>query len=162
SADGLRRLARVLEPEYVGDPIAYSDAPDEQLRELFDFHDPSRFLPPESAPADHDSFSWFGPRAAEAADDELAVVARRLDRWVPRREELETYRDAVGRLLGQVSQRAATTNAIDERFAALYQHLVPTTAWQESCWRQFVERDGRVTFLLSTSGDIGLMQVNRR
>ena len=135
---------------------------DETLRELFEFHDPSRILPSEPVPADQESFSWFAPRPAYAADDEITVLSRRLDRWIPRREELETYRDAVGRLLGHVSQRTAAMNSIDDRFADLYHHLVPTTAWQESCWRQFVEREGRVTYLLSSSGDIGLMQVNRR
>src|SRR5207249_3077997 len=35
SGDGLRRLARVLDPTYVGDPLAYTEAPDPVLRELF-------------------------------------------------------------------------------------------------------------------------------
>src|SRR5438094_2902114 len=42
SSDGLRRLARVLDPTYVGDPLAYSEAPDPVLRELFHFHEPAR------------------------------------------------------------------------------------------------------------------------
>ena len=53
-------------------------------------------------------------------------------------------------------------NAIEARFRPVFAHLVPTVGWQESCWRQFVEKDHRVTFLLSGSGDVGLMQVNRR
>src|SRR5205823_5226156 len=58
--------------------------------------------------------------------------------------------------------RTARTNAVEERFAHLYGVLVPAVAWQESCWRQFVEQDGKVTYLLSRSGDVGIMQVNRR
>jgi hypothetical protein len=51
---------------------------------------------------------------------------------------------------------------VDRRLAPVYRDLVPTVAWQESCWRQFVERNGSVTFLLSATGDVGMMQVNRR
>ncbi len=165
SADGLRRLARVLEPEFAGDPIAYSEMPDEALRRLFRFHDPALVLPEnEAAPPDA---SWWrlGPRPAGAEPppgDELSALGRRLDRWVPRPDELQTYRDVVGRLLATIAERSGRTNAIEERFVALYHHLVPATAWQESCWRQFVEREGRVTYLLSSTGDVGVMQVNRR
>jgi hypothetical protein len=162
SADGLRRLARILEPDYAGDPVAYSEAPDDALRELFHFHDPARTLPPSPPPPDG---SWWirGPRAADAAEgDPMIELSRRLDRWVPATDQLREYRDAVGRLLGLVSERTVSTDGIASPFDDLYRHLVPTTAWQESCWRQFVQKDGRVTFLLSSSGDIGLMQVNRR
>jgi hypothetical protein len=164
SADGLRRLARVLEPDYVGDPIAYSEEPDAALRELFNFHDPARTLAPsEPTPADG-SFWWIGPAPALAATspDELGRILRRLDRWVPSASELDAYRDAVGRVLGAVAERTAAADGIAPRFGQLYADLVPTTAWQESCWRQFVQRNGEVTYLLSKSGDVGLMQVNRR
>jgi len=39
--------------------------------------------------------------------------------------------------------------------------LVKSVAWQESCWRQFVRKGDRVTWLESSTGDIGLMQVNK-
>ncbi len=163
SSDGLRRLARVLDPTYLGDPLAYTEAPDPVLRELFHFHEPA---PSESTPAPPpaDESSWLGPRTAWAAPppDELGTLARRLDRWLPRPDELAAYRDAVGRLLALVAGRTAGANAVEERFAPLYGVLVPAVAWQESCWRQFVERDGQVTYLLSKSGDVGIMQVNRR
>src|SRR6266404_2718780 len=66
SSDGLRRLARVLDPTYLGDPLAYTEAPDPVLRELFHFHEPA---PSESTPAPPpaDRSSWLGPRAAWAA-----------------------------------------------------------------------------------------------
>src|SRR5262249_45768252 len=79
SADGLRRLARTLERDYKGDPVAYSEAPDATLRELFDFHEPAA----EAAPSPG-TWWWPGPRAAaaaEAAPADLTAVVRRLDRW---------------------------------------------------------------------------------
>jgi len=166
SPDGLRRLARVLEPEFAGDPVAYSEDPDAALRELFDFHDPASTAVPTREPPPPDASSWWiGPGAANAAgppSEGITDLARRLDRWVPADAELEAYRGTVGRLLALVTERTATANAIDERFAKLYADLVPAAAWQESCWRQFVRRKGRVTYLLSKSGDVGIMQVNRR
>jgi len=168
SADGLRRLARVLEPDFVGDPVAYSEGPDPTLRELFRFHDPAVTLPEDATPAPGEGTRWWwlGPRAAFAASsepgDELTTLARRLDRWVPPSSDLQAYRDAVGRLLGLVAERTAAVNAVDARFSALYGHVVSATAWQESCWRQFIEEGGKTTYLLSKSGDVGLMQVNRR
>src|SRR5206468_2321011 len=102
-----------------------------------------------------------------AAGDALAALdaaapSLRLDRWLPRADELPAYRDAVARLLALVAERSAGASPVEERFAHLYGVLVPAVAWQESCWRQFVERDGKVTYLLSKSGDVGIMQVNRR
>src|SRR5207244_1696648 len=129
-----------------GGPVAGVDP----VRELFHFHEPA---PSESTPAPPpaDESSWLGPRTAWAAPppDELGTIARRLDRWLPRPDELTAYRDAVGRLLALVAGRTAGANAVEDRFARLYGVLVPAVAWQESCWRQFVERDGQVTYLLS-------------
>src|SRR6266404_259094 len=101
-------------------------------------------------------------QASSPPPDELGTLARRLDRWLPRADEFPAYRDAVGRLLALVAGRTAGANAVEARFEHLYGVLVPAVAWQESCWRQFVERDGQVTYLLSKSGDVGIMQVNRR
>src|SRR3989441_3335211 len=163
SSDGLRRLARVLDPTYLGDPLAYTEAPDPVLRELFHFHEPA---PSESTPAPPpaDESSWLGPRAAWAAPppDELGTLAHRLDRWLPRADEPPAYPAAVARLRALAAGRTAGANAVEARLEHLYGVLVPAVAWQESCWRQFVERDGQVTYLLSKSGDVGIMQVNRR
>ncbi|HLY37690.1 MAG TPA: transglycosylase SLT domain-containing protein [Candidatus Binatia bacterium] len=164
SADGLRRLALVLEPGYAGDPIAYSESPDSVLRDLFHFHEPAS-SPPGTAEPEPEPSSWLGGRAAWAASapvTEINAVLRRLDRWVPRPEELGEYRDGVARLLTSDAERTADSNQVEARFRELFQHLVAATAWQESCWRQFVQRNGRVTYLLSSTGDVGIMQVNRR
>jgi hypothetical protein len=164
SADGLRRLALVLEPEYAGDPVAYSESPDSVLRDLFHFHEPAS-SPPGTAEPEPGPSSWLDARAAWAASapsTAIDAVLRRLDRWVPRPEELDEYRDGVGRLLTSAGERTADSNQVEARFRELFHHLVAATAWQESCWRQFVEGKGHVTYLLSSTGDVGLMQVNRR
>jgi hypothetical protein len=190
SADGLRRLARLLDPDKPGDPIAVSEALDEELRQLFDFENPPERTPPPStstttgptttdltttgaptttdvpataAPSTTLPLSWlWTPRAAAAAPPplDLATIGRRLDRWAPKPVDLPEYRAHVERLLGTVTSHRV--DRIDPQLRQVYRNLVPAVAWQESCWRQFVERNGQVTFLLSATGDVGIMQVNRR
>src|SRR5678815_724664 len=43
----------------------------------------------------------------------------------------------------------------------MYRSMVPTTALIESCWRQYVTRAGKVSYLRSQSGSIGIMQINQ-
>jgi len=38
---------------------------------------------------------------------------------------------------------------------------VPTTALIESCWRQYIVRAGKVTYLRSRSRSVGIMQINQ-
>ncbi len=162
SADGLRRLARVLDPTYAGDPLAYSELPDPSLRQIFRFRDPDapprrpRRKPPGG------SWDWLAPRAAHAADDEWSLLARRLDRWVPADRELGAYRETVARLLTVAAERSLDPDALDERFDQLFHHLVKAVAWQESCWRQFVRKRDGVSYLVSSTGDVGIMQINVR
>lgn len=117
--------------------------------------------------------SFFSPREAEAAEDSGATqisrlqdVADRLYRLVVNEENADAYRHDMGLLLNlsaayQLSQAAAGTNAIDTDNGRTYVTLVLSTAWQESCWRQFVMDGARIRWLESATGDIGLMQVNK-
>jgi Transglycosylase SLT domain len=163
SADGLRRLAKSLAPTYTGDPLEQSDLADPRLQRLFRFRDPDAPArrPRQKLPGT--SWHWLAPRVAYAAEvDEWRNLAVRLDHWVPAVEELTVYRAVVDRVLSLAAERSLDPDALDERFDRLFHHLVKTTAWQESCWRQFVDRGGRVTYLESSTGDVGLMQINAR
>lgn len=162
SADGLRRLARVLDPAYSGDPLEYSELPDPGLRQIFRFRDPDAPPRPPRRRPPGGGWQWLTPRAANAADDEWSLLARRLDRWVPADRELAAYRNTVARLLTLAAERSLDPDALDERFDVLFQHLVKAVAWQESCWRQFVRKGDGVGYLLSSTGDVGVMQINVR
>jgi soluble lytic murein transglycosylase-like protein len=43
----------------------------------------------------------------------------------------------------------------------MFKPLVLATAWQESCWRQFVEQGGKYVPINSGTGSVGIMQVNQ-
>jgi hypothetical protein len=166
SANGLRRLARTLAPGYVGDPLEYSDAPDAKLQELFRFRDPD--APPRRMrrkPAAPRSWlpTWFAPRPAQAEEfDEWRELSERLDRWVPAANELAAYREIVDRLLTLAAERSFDGEVLGERFDDLFRHLVKAVAWQESCWRQFVRTRSGVAPIQSSTGDVGMMQINVR
>lgn len=163
SADGLRRLAKSLDPGFTGDPLQQPDGPDPRLQQLFRFRDPDG---PPRAPRGKPgarTWYWLEPRVAYADErDEWRQLAARLDQWIPTTDELMVYRATVDRLLGLAAERSLDPDALTKRFDDLFHHTVKTTAWQESCWRQFVRRGGRVASLESPTGDVGLMQINVR
>jgi len=117
--------------------------------------------------------SFLSPNEADAAEDaghlqinRLQDVADRLYRLVVNEENVDAYRHDMGLLLNlsaayRLGQVTAGTNALDTDNGRVYVTLVMSTAWQESCWRQFVMIGSRVRWLESATGDIGVMQVNK-
>lgn len=149
SLEGLRRLARSLRPAAGGDPLAFDWGLDAQLRALFAV--PEIAEPPRTT-------SWLDliVRTAHASDETA------LDKWVPKRDELDLYEARVARLLGDTAARELKTGALAAPYDAMYAHLVPATALIESCWRQYVRRAGKITYLRSASRSVGMMQINQR
>jgi hypothetical protein len=114
----------------------------------------------------------FSPCEAYAGDagamqiTRLQDVADRLYRLVINDENADDYRRDMSLLLNlsaayQLSQITSGLNALDTDNGRTYIAIVLATAWQESCWRQFVMVGDRVRWLESATGDIGLMQVNK-
>jgi hypothetical protein len=162
SADGLRRLARIVAPTSPEDPLAYSLDVDPELRTLFGFGPP---LPPPDLtdePAEPAAWwwRWVLPRTAYAESG--GSPTRPPEKWLFDPDRVDDYLDAVRAVL----QTAADTNLQAGDLSAahrdVYDRLVPATAWQESCWRQFVREGGRITYIRSQAGAAGLMQVNER
>jgi hypothetical protein len=155
SADGLRQLARSLRPGAAGDPLAYDWAVDPQLRRLFDVEEVPDSEPP-SAPRERSWLDLFIARAYAEGDS-----AKALDRWVPRRDELDAYEQRIGTLLQKTAAVELQRGALAAPYDKIYRNMVPTTALIESCWRQYVVRGGKVSYLRSGSGSIGIMQINQ-
>jgi hypothetical protein len=157
SADGLRRLARTLAPTAPEDPLAYSTAVDPDLRALLGLGPP--LAPPEISPdVAPDLLSWLvRPAFAGLPAADLA----RLNRWAPARGDLDEYLPLVRRLLVDVADTTLAGAKLRADARALFRPLVLATAWQESCWRQYVRGGGgKLTPLRSSVGSVGLMQVN--
>jgi hypothetical protein len=113
---------------------------------------------------------WFEPASAFSAEPEkyrdrlsttLQRLSRKLRRAVVNDNNAAEYRVEMGQLIRFSAEHEFPERDTAGRFHALYIRLVQATAWQESCWRQFVVKGGRVVYLESSSHDIGLMQVNK-
>ena len=110
-------------------------------------------------------FSAADADAAESAPDPLASqifsLGTSLKLVVVDPTNAAVYGRSVLRLLTLVTQRESDYQSLQWQYRRTYLNLVKSTAWQESCWRQFVRVNGRVRFLESATDDVGMMQVNR-
>jgi len=131
-------------------PLLYEDTVDPELRQLLQ-------LPVSPVPSQSSGFNFdFWPiRSAWAGSSN-----ERLKLWVPRKSELPEYLPIIRDLLTDSANSTAETNQLDDSVKKLFQYLVLATAWQESCWRQYVIKNRKVVTLRSSSGDTGLMQIN--
>ena len=154
SADGLRQLARSLRPGSSADPLAHEWGVDPQLQRLFGVEEPSGA---ESAPPRRSLLDFFIAPARANAEAEL----RPLDHWVPRREELAAYQARIAAVLRKVGAAELQRTTLAAPYDRIYRDMLPATALIESCWRQYVARGGKVSFLRSGAGSVGLMQVNQ-
>lgn len=180
SRDGLLSLARMLK-EGKGEPVLdYSYTVNPELRRLFGLGPPLD----DSGPAIDDQDLDLGgePKSKEKeglipggksllnfwllpafAADAPAVNLAEIRPWVPPEKGIGQYLERVKEVLEQASENSLSRSQLDAKFHPLYRLLVLTTAWQESCWRQFVQSNGKVRYLLShNQTSVGLMQVNGR
>jgi len=150
SADGLRQLARSLAPGATGDPLAYDASVDPDLGRLFDVPEP-----PKSPDAPVET-SWLDFLIRSAIADD-----KPLDRWIPSRNELALYEPRVHAMLRRAASAELEKATLPAPYDAMYRSMVPTTALIESCWRQYVIKAGKPSYLRSQSGSIGIMQINQ-
>jgi hypothetical protein len=100
---------------------------------------------------------WFYVRSAHAAESDFD----RLNEWVPERQEVPDYLLEVRKLLAETSDHVLAKSSLAQEHRPFYRQIVFATSWQESCWRQFIKKGEKLAPLASSTGDVGLMQVNR-
>ncbi len=150
SANGLRRMGRMLNDQPGVNPLLYKETVDPELRQLFQLPDE-----PESSQSSGFNFDFWPIRSAWAGS-----THERLKLWVPRKNELPEYLPIIHDLLTDTASSTAKTNKLDDSMKKLFQDLVLATAWQESCWRQYVIKNKKIVTLRSSTSDTGLMQMN--
>lgn len=152
SEDGLRRLARLVSKDQSEVLLRYSDEVDPELQRLF-----REQLQPAASQPSAWRFDWsLFPRAMAAVPED------RLNHWAPERDELPEYLPTVAQLLGTSADKMLDKYRLDPEHRRLFRKMVLATAWQESCWRQYVVKSKKLEPLRSGSGDVGLMQINER
>jgi Transglycosylase SLT domain len=175
--DGLLRLTRLLLQGDNEVSLEYSRSLDPRLRELLGLGPP----PDESGPA-FDSEELDFPEEKEKkekqsgirplwrflipfahADEPASTRLAELKEWVPPEQNAGTYLDKVKVILEQAAGDSFLKTQLETDYQALYRNLILATAWQESCWRQFVKSKGKIRYLVSyNQTSVGLMQINER
>jgi hypothetical protein len=153
STDGLRRLARLLNDNPSIDPLKYPVEIDPVLQQLFDIGTPQEIVPPKKP----FSFKLQLIRPAFAA-----TRWDRLNRWVPTAAELDTYLREIRELLLEEADERIKSSTIAQEHARVFRKLMLATAWQESCWRQYIVEKRKIVPLVSGTGDIGMLQINEK
>jgi len=189
TSDGLRRMARVIAPADKSDPLEAPEGVDPELRRALDFGapltppadfdesaPPPDATPPAPSPDPNQTLwrsalrrfaAWLVP-AAHAAERPSAVPRltkeeeKRLRGWAPARSELNDYLPLMQRLLRGAAEDAVSPKQVEPTVRRGYLDLQLATAWQETCWRQYVRVRGEVRAIRSHAGAVGLMQVNSR
>lgn len=156
SSDALRRMARLMLPQNTEDPLEYSERLDPDLRDAFDFP----LLP--KIPLDPQTRRYRPLRfvaSAWAGNTTKRTDNPKLNPWVPRTDELPVYLSRVRHLLHDTVNEALREKPLEPEYHPLYRSLVLATAWQETCWRQFLLRKGKIQPMRSHAGAVGIMQV---
>jgi hypothetical protein len=164
--DALRGAARLLNAGGV-DPLAYVVDVDTGLRDLLGF---TETLPAPRPSQSLEESRWQRLRHRSASALRLLAVRPahaaeadvvRLNEWVPDTREIPQYLLEVRDLLVTTSGKVLAKSNLTPERQQLYRQIVFATGWQESCWRQFIKKGTKLTPLASSTGDVGLMQVNR-
>jgi hypothetical protein len=181
SKEGLLRVARLLSQSGVAPSLDYDYSVDPQLRSLLGLGSPLDESGPafdanelvipgapdlEETQPENEPSRWLRlllPNAAAAAQAPMSL--KEIQKWIPpkEKENLPSYLDRVEAVLKKTLRDVLSRSSVNTKYRPMFHRLMRATAWQESCWRQFVIKDHKVTFLLSYNhSSVGLMQINER
>ncbi len=176
SRRGLLQLVKLLGVKEAEPALSYSPAVNNPLRMFFGFGElPDDQIPayeglemdfPEEAeeegvPAALRSFLPFSVSAAHAQAQQPGIDEMKL--WVLPKGNINPYLSRVRMVLDQAAEEVMKRKKLGAAYHDLYRSAVLATAWQESCWRQFVTKGGKIGPIFSyNKSSVGMMQINER
>src|SRR5690606_13218338 len=86
-------------------------------------------------------------------------LVARLNRCVPEKGQIHEYLPVVRDLLHHTALKVTGDSDLDRGLHDMFRDMVLATAWQETCWRQFVRSGDKVAPVTSAGGAVGIMQV---
>lgn len=172
SRDGLIRLARIIGGESL--ELHYLPHLNKALQELLEVKPKPAKKGQENNHSNH-----FAPKIHKENGQNLldktfhllfpVAVASNLpsfaeiSKWKAPVGDVQPYLERVLNLLYVATASVVKAGDNPTTILNLYRHLIPAIAWQESCFRQFVVRDQKLTYLLSyNQSSVGIMQINER
>ena len=169
SRNGLVRLAKILGGESV--ELHYSPDINKALQELFQAYPEQQEPYPESGkpPATDPDISvhhmlrmiesLFFPSAYAKNLPSFSEIRS----WQAPKNNFEDYLTRIRDLLEFSFTSLVIRRQLPAYLSEIYRTIIPAIAWQESCFRQFVVKDAKLTYLLSyNNSSVGIMQVNER
>jgi hypothetical protein len=165
SREGLMRLARLVKAADYFPELEYGYGVDRELRELLRLGEPpAGGAPPVvEQPLEEPAggLGWLVGAAWAAAPP---PPPKDISHWRPPTQgEAAPYLARVEKVLQAAVDDTLDDSGLAARWNDFFQRLILASAWQESCWRQFHHRDGRLTYLVSYNNtSVGLMQINER
>jgi hypothetical protein len=107
--------------------------------------------------------SLFAPSMAWAATKTGSPSLAEMRRWLVTTKNADTLVSRVRNMLERAVAKTLTARRLPREIAGFFQRTVLPTAWQESCYRQFVVKNRKLTYLQSYNRtSVGLMQINER
>ena len=172
SQEGLLYLAEMLSGKST--PLPYLLELDGGLRDVFDLNpeekgkSPVKGLEEIDIPEEVDQeplsflFDFLVPPAHGAASSTVPGFSEIL-KWKVPAEPYPEYVSRVRDVLGRAVDSIIEEEHIPPSLTGIFAEMIPAIAWQESCFRQFVVKKKKLTYLLSYNGSsVGVMQINER
>jgi len=171
SQQGLLRLAEMLTGRDT--TLPYSPQLDEKLRNLLQLppmdnketnpseQEPNIDVPEQKAtdgPLSRMSDFLLSPASAAETDNYRDIL-----KWKVPEQDIDGYLKKVREVLAGSSATLLERGELPEKYHSMFTNLIQAVAWQESCFRQFVVKNKKLTYLLSyNQTSVGLMQINER
>ncbi|CAO0820335.1 Lytic transglycosylase domain-containing protein [Desulfarculales bacterium] len=100
---------------------------------------------------------------AWAAEAGQPADLKEIKPWVLSDSNRDLYLERFKEAMRISSHKTVAKSGLDPRYQDMFVHLAASTAWQESCWRQFVTTGNKITYLHSYNNtSVGVMQINER
>ncbi|NCC25016.1 MAG: lytic transglycosylase domain-containing protein [Deltaproteobacteria bacterium] len=102
--------------------------------------------------------AWAGSAVSPPSGAEEAAR-----NWIFVSPHVRDHLDRILPVLEQAAESALKEEYMPDQYHDLYRRIVRATAWQESCFRQFLLKNDRPTYIKSYNNtSVGLMQINER
>ncbi len=176
SSEGLLKMAQLLPIPGITPNLQYTSNVDNNLRTFFNLGestgDPGPLYNmheidfPDGLGTEskmYEGFYLFSLLIPDVYADSKSPDVEKLKPWVFRKSEMTSYLGRIRQNLEKVQQEVAVSKKLDPKYHSLYRLAVMSTAWQESCWRQYIENKGKLRPIESyNQSSVGLMQINVR
>jgi hypothetical protein len=86
-----------------------------------------------------------------------------LRQWLVSEANFAAYLADIRNVIGEATLQRFSEGRIPAAHHEVFRNIIYATAWQESCFRQFIEKQGALTYLRSYNNtSVGMMQINER